>query len=243
MNKNGHIIYIGNYKKEYFLNFNKEIKSFTNIQKVNLFFWDYDKIIKLIEENFNQKEMDAFKLLKPNAYKADLARLFILYIHGGWYSDFGITFLKKIEEGSLETIFFYDEHTKNLHKECLGSIQNSLMYSKNPKNKLIKDIIDYLVNRVLNKEYGDCYLDVTGPCAFYKSLKNIKLSEKDKIYKMFDLDYGFTYYDNSPTPVYRINNENVAAFKHFSKHQALKKTKDSKSDYSELWKSKDVYYQ
>lgn len=239
----GHIIYIGDNKNKYFSNFKKEIKSFIDIQGVKLVFWDENKILKLIKENFTEKELNAFNILKPNAYKADLARFFILYIYGGWYSDFGLTFLKQIKEYDAETIFFYDLPAQNSHKyPCTKSIQNSLIYSKEPKNKVIKSIIDYLVDRVNNKEYGNCHLDVAGPCAIYKSFKNIKLSDKNKIYEMSNMEDGIEFYGKFLSSVYKINGENFVVFKNNKKNYNLKTIGNLNSNYLNLWNKKNIYY-
>ena len=49
--------------------------------------FDDDESLKFIKENFKKEVADAYENVIPGAYKADLWRYCVLYIHGGVYLD------------------------------------------------------------------------------------------------------------------------------------------------------------
>jgi mannosyltransferase OCH1-like enzyme len=60
------------------------------------FLYDDKMCRKFIKEHFHEEVVFAFDKLKPGAYKADLWRYCVLYIHGGIYLD--INFREKIRK-------------------------------------------------------------------------------------------------------------------------------------------------
>jgi hypothetical protein len=105
--------------------------------------------------------LTAFNDLKPNAFKADLARMCILYLYGGYYFDLGIT---------LHTPLTFDEDIilvkgicDYVHYKGRPIIENNFLFVKKPHNTIIKKIIDKIVQNVNNLDYGIHPLDITSP--------------------------------------------------------------------------------
>jgi hypothetical protein len=120
--------------------------------------WDHNRIRTLIRHNFEKDVLDAYDQLVPFAYKADLARLCVLYIFGGIYADLSLLFL-----GSLSSWFTSDIDTALFRLDWNpGSVHNALIYSK-PRSDVINGLISQLVANVKLRYYGKSELDPTGP--------------------------------------------------------------------------------
>lgn len=148
----GHMIYLGNIKDAYLSPYAEEIASFINVQNVNLTIWDDQMIQNLIKDNFDERVLDAYKSVKPYAYKADLARLCILYVLGGWHSDIGIRFLEKIIPD--KNIIVFKDMAMGATFDYSNIIQNSIIYSV-PKQPAILECIVRLSDIYVNKIYGN----------------------------------------------------------------------------------------
>ena len=59
-------------------------------------FYDDDRIRKFLKDNFEPKFLDKFDSFKKGAHKADLWRLCILYLYGGFYFDIDILLYKDL---------------------------------------------------------------------------------------------------------------------------------------------------
>lgn len=60
--------------------------------------FDDDESLKFIKENFKKEVADAYENVIPGAYKADLWRYCVLYIHGGVYLDIKNKVMKPLRE-------------------------------------------------------------------------------------------------------------------------------------------------
>ena len=121
-----------------------------------------DKACKnFIKQHFGPNIVKAYNMLIPGAYKADLWRLCVLYIHGGIYGDLTQTFLKKydVNEDNADIIFVKDR--KN------AGIYNAFMAAKK-RNGFIKYCIEQIVWQILIRNKGRGTLDITGPQALQR---------------------------------------------------------------------------
>lgn len=57
--------------------------------------WGLSEAAALIEEHFAPDVLRAFECLQPYAYKGDLFKYCVLYVHGGWYADIGTRVLQR----------------------------------------------------------------------------------------------------------------------------------------------------
>jgi mannosyltransferase OCH1-like enzyme len=113
---------------------------------------------EFIKKHFNKDTVNAFDTLIPGAYKADLWRLCILYIMGGYYMDIKLQTLRKFRliELSEGEHFVLDRPRDSLH------IYNAFMICKAGNPFLLK-CIQNLVQNVKSRYYGSSYLSPTGP--------------------------------------------------------------------------------
>ena len=176
-----------------------------------------NKIISLMQNNGDTHVLDAMNALNPYAYKTDLAKYYLLYNYGGWYSDVnnyftGYTSNAEIEDDS-PFFGFYDipEHAGS---EFAFTI--SIFYSIS-KNIIFKKAIDQIIINTQNKKYGINALDITGPIMFGEIVKkhlkksyrlgNFKFNEDqsnrffeydDKVFANYKPYYDFPGHSNIP---------------------------------------------
>tara|TARA_Y100001970_G_scaffold271223_1_gene366118 strand:+ start:569 stop:1183 length:615 start_codon:yes stop_codon:yes gene_type:complete len=105
--------------------------------------------------------MKAYDMLIPSAYKADLWRLCVLYIHGGIYGDLTQTFLREydVNKDNVDIILVKDRRD--------AGIYNAFMAAKK-RNGFIKYCIEQIVTQILLRNRGKCPLDITGPRALQR---------------------------------------------------------------------------
>ena len=128
------------------------------------YLYDDKMCAEFIKNNFHDDVYKAFNKLKPGAYKADLWRYCVLYIHGGVYMD--IKF-QTVEGFKLISIIEKEHFVKDL-KESGNGIYNAFMISY-PKNPTLLEAIGNIVINTQNNYYGEGPLSPTGPIL----LKNI----------------------------------------------------------------------
>ena len=233
----GHMIYLGNAKDAYLAPYAEEIASFINVQNVNLTIWDEQMIQELISDNFDNIVLDAYNSVKPYAYKADLARLCILYVLGGWYSDIGIRFLEKIvpdkdiivfKDMALESIFNYN-----------NIIQNAVIYSV-PQHPAVLECIVRLSDIYANKIYGDDPAYIGGTVQMGKVFRYpdafIGIGKAGENFtNMKDLMSGKTILE------YDYDGVHVADFKDFNKKALIPVTEPDKMLWGLAWDKRLVY--
>lgn len=118
--------------------------------------------------------LNAYDTLIPGAYRADLFRAIVVYIHGGMYFDVGITPYPMVKlfpdfvEESDSLVFPIDVWPNGL---CAGIFAGSQHHPY--LLKIIEQILSNVTNRLYFKEIGikGAY-KVTGPVAFYDALKS-----------------------------------------------------------------------
>ena len=136
--------------------------------------WEYyffdDKACRdFIKDNFPKKVLDAYDTLIPGAYKADLWRYCVLYIHGGVYNDLKhelLTSLNDIIPNDVEFLSIKDLDNDREYPIC---IYQAFLCSK-PKHPFLKKVIDLVVENIETGYYGYDTFSPTGPAAFGKAI-------------------------------------------------------------------------
>jgi len=202
-------------------------KSVQNIIKLNpefkYFLFDDIDCRNFIKKYFTPDVLYSYDKLIPGAYKADLWRYCVLFIHGGIYLDIkynplnGFKFINLIESEHLVA------DINNVY------IYNALMVCK-PKNSLLYNAIRKIVDNVKNNYYGENFLAPTGPallCNFISttdSIVDLKHQELEG-----DINYKIIYYMNIPI------------LKSYDNHAFEARKYSRKKHYSKLWNQKKIY--
>ena len=183
--------------------------------------YDDDDCVDFIKHHFSEDVVNAFHKLIPGAYKADLWRLCVLYINGGFYMDIklqGVNKFKLIELSESEH-FVLDRPSNSLH------IYNAFMVSK-AGNPFLKSCIDAIVLNVNSNYYGNSPLSPTGP----ELLGNVKTLFKYNV--PIDLVYPLKYNE------YIMYNRRLILRNYDGYREEQSK---SQIHYQTLWFEKKIY--
>jgi len=117
----------------------------------------------LIDEHFGRKVLRAFECLRPYAYKADLFKYCLLYVHGGWYVDVGMRMLQEpmrapFAESSTPPRLVVFRGTGLWDAPWGCSI--ALIYAA-PGHEVFPTAIDEVVDNCRHQRYGANPLSVT----------------------------------------------------------------------------------
>ncbi len=124
--------------------------------------FDDDDCRQFIYEHFDPEVLDAFDRLIPGAYKADLWRYCVLYIHGGIYLDIKYECVDKFKLVSLLDKPHYVLDRMEHSEPGKKLVYNGFMVSP-AKNPILKTCIHKIVKNVHNQEFGYNPLYPTGP--------------------------------------------------------------------------------
>lgn len=193
-------------------------------------FWNYEKIKSFILKNKDNHVLKAIDDINANAFKADIARYYILYKIGGWYTDLNNFFTCEPPETEHELVFFRDiqEHTSTS-----WAVQNSLFYS-DVKHVILLDALNASIRNVENKYYGGHPLCPTGPNLFGSVIAKNNLPENNTYLignnlKKQNNDDGF-YFGNQLFARWKPN--------------GLKEANSGipgENNYANLWHSRSLY--
>lgn len=134
--------------------------------------WLEEDIVKLLKDRYDPKVLEAYHMLKPLAFKADLARYCIVHSFGGWYFDLFVTV------ADLEVLRHFSRDTEAiLFREMfvppgasLLSVLNTLFWFKKPNHEVLGNLINSVADNVLSKNYGNHPFSLTGSIAFGKEV-------------------------------------------------------------------------
>lgn len=194
------------------------------------YFYDDSQCRRFIADNYDNNVLDAYDRLVPGAYKADLWRYCILYKLGGIYMDIKMRPANNFKLIDLTTHEHYVKDRDSpifFEKGHLG-IYNAFMVNY-PRNPLLLDCINTIVNNVNSRHYGYNSLSPTGPGL----LGQLYMKNKEK-YNLSHLDM----YNNTDgvTVVYK----NRVALEHYPEYRFEQKRFQTKH-YHELYRDKQIY--
>jgi mannosyltransferase OCH1-like enzyme len=142
-----------------------------------------------IKNNFEEMVLNAYDMLIPGAYKADLWRYCVLYKEGGIYLD-----IKYLPVNGFKLINLVEKEHFCLDADENG-IYNAIMVCK-PGNEILRQAIYQIVEHVRTKYYGGGSLEPTGPglLARYFSKEQKKVMDLNHEFHV-SFDYRFILFD------------------------------------------------
>jgi hypothetical protein len=192
----------------------------------NFYIYNENDCRIFIRDNYDQDVLNAFDRLNPIAYKADLFRYCVLYALGGIYIDikimpvngFKFIHLMDRERFTLERDGFYWD------KDVFG-INNGFIIVK-PRNEILLDCINEIVDSVKNSYYGFNCLYPTGP-----GLLGLKYFKHKKSFDEIDLFF---------TSIYKIQLGKNLILESYPEYLEEKKVGNEKN-YGTLYDEKKIY--
>jgi mannosyltransferase OCH1-like enzyme len=202
-------------------------KFFTNFEHI---VWGEDQIRKLMIKRRDTTVLGAFDCLRPYAFKADLARYYLVYCFGGWYSDINNSFKEpsaKLED-KYNLIVFKDNGP---HTSDPLSVQQSLFFSIAGSYFFYK-VIDRCVENVRHRFYGNNALEITGPNLFGQIFYSLNENKRDNCLmgEFFHSPTAGFYFGKKLFATYK---ENGLKFSDSGIH--------SGNSYRELWHQEKIY--
>jgi hypothetical protein len=123
------------------------------------YLYDDEMCKEFIRTHFDSDTLYAFQKLKPGAYKADLWRYCVLYIHGGIYLDIKFECVNKFPLIKLTDKEYW---VRDTNIQNIIGIYQALMVCY-PRTQILRKIIDKVIYNVKNNQYTTTCLCVTGP--------------------------------------------------------------------------------
>lgn len=207
-----------------------------NNSEIKFLLFDENECKIFIRNNFSTEVYNAYNILSPSSYKADLWRYCVLFINGGIYLDIKYNTVNnfQLKNLCLQEHYTFDHMGKNnsFWEENEFGIYTSLIVSK-PKNNILKICIDKIVENVEVYYYGKNALYPTGPGILGKVFKNEKYSENMEFIKEADI----FHHEESNAIVYK----NTVILDVYNSYREEQKEYQSNLHYSELWKQRNIY--
>jgi len=173
---------------------------------------------EFIQNNYPEEIVVAYDSLIPGAYKADLWRLCVLYIHGGIYMDIKLQFQNDF---TLHKFIDKEYFVRDGHK----SIYNAFIVVQKRNPILFKSILK-IIHNVANKNLGENPWEPTGP----------KLIGS---YYEWDTKLELVHYGPVTNETVR-NLEDIIVLNHYDGYRTEQELLNKKY-YQNLWWEKNIY--
>lgn len=200
--------------------------------ELSIDYFDNTRCIWFLSRYFPGSILDTYLKIKPGAYKADLFRFCILFIHGGIYSDFSQKFhipIKDIVDYENDSLVLVEDIVLPPH--TLPGIQINFMASR-PRNPLFLSAIQRIVENVSRNFYGNTSLDPTGPYMFSKIYHTSNVPAR--------MDLVQIHRETGSYVVFKNNTELIVYDNKSSRHdENIKKTYEN--SYDALWRQRNIY--
>ena len=217
-------------------------------------FFDAKARRNFIKDNFPKKVLEAYDALIPGAYKADLWRYCVLYIHGGVYADIKLVLCNQLDK-LIDTNTQFTSVKERWPEK--GGVHNSFLCSM-PKHKFLKSAIDLIVYNVNSGYFGEKAISPTGPFALGMAInlvlgRDVRKDFKVGFQRVADFEFTLWFFSRkhlfSKSPkihtVFLDRKHKYKCFhtkyKFYSQEKKLVLKGDNKKDYGYCWENLEIY--
>jgi glycosyl transferase family 25 len=149
----------------------------------NFVLFDDDDCRNFINEYFNDIILNCYDKILPGKYKADIWKLCVLYIKGGFFIDLKFEIVNDFKLSCV------------INNKEIFIKSNSFLYSKK-NNYLLLEILNVIMNKIKNNEYSDTPENLTEyENIIKKNLSNGIRSNYDRTKIFHNNQLIFQYYD------------------------------------------------
>jgi hypothetical protein len=191
--------------------------------------------------------LDAFNKLIPGAFKADLIRYCLVWLHGGWYADMATDIVRDPRPLGIKHNLVV---VADPDPTARGALWNGF-FGASPRHPGIRAAIDGVINNVAMCYYGERDLAPTGPILFGEVLRGMQKHVLLAHYAPLPIKCSFPCFSFhlGPPPPPRLSEimhigDPVLAHNKFAGYREIYKEmgydKDTAS-YGHLWKAGRVY--
>lgn len=146
--------------------------------------YGHDALVAFLEDKFGKEVTETYHRLVPKAYKADLARYCLLYVHGGVYADLACHFWRPIVRQAPTKLHIF----RDGFSAAPWIVSNAIIAA--PRNlPLFEELIKNIIRHCHENYYGFNPLCPTGPNLFgrciatHSRLDELEAGEAIKINK------------------------------------------------------------
>jgi len=190
------------------------------------FLYDENECREFIKDNFDENVLNAYNSLIPCSYKSDLWRFCVLYINGGIYLDIKYKCVNRFKFIALtENEYFVRDRPDN----C---VYTALIVTM-PKNQIMLNCINKIVENVKNKYYGINALFPTGP-----GVLGLFFSKEER--NTLELYFQETIVEGKINDSYIVYRGKII-LNYYSKYREEQKLFQKNKRYDDLWSEKTIY--
>lgn len=211
--------------------------SFANKTNLQLSFFNNDDCLKFIQKNFPTKIVKAYQKLKSKAYQSDLWRLCVLYHCGGLYTDASLKCYSDLEFLNNYDIVLCQDLRKN-------DIFNAFLFFQKSKHKLLSFWITKIADLILQEEYGQNILDVTGPTRLGKLFFEYYQKEFKRGENQMDSDKVLILHNKKKDSLISIFHKDemlLQRHRSYNNLRAFLVKHNLTNFYASLWYDRDIY--
>lgn len=201
-------------------------------------YFDDERALAYISENFSEEIVNAYEKVKPGAYKADLFRYCFLYKNGGVYIDTGMKNIK-----SLSNLIRPEDNFISPEDNNTGGLYNAFICCS-PSNPIIEAALEESVKNIERENYGEQPLDVTGPTVFgraFQRVTGIKVIPNTR-YKngVRVIKYIRTGFCNTSGEIWDRNT--LFFITRYPTYHIDASWYNTHRHYSDMWRQKDIFH-
>jgi len=190
------------------------------------FLYDENECREFIKDNFDENVLNAYNSLIPCSYKSDLWRFCVLYINGGIYLDIKYKCVNRFKFIALtENEYFVRDRPDN----C---VYTALIVTM-PKNQIMLNCINKIVENVKNKYYGINALFPTGP-----GVLGLFFSKEER--NTLELYFQETIVEGKINDSYIVYQDRMI-LNYYSKYREEQNIFQKNKRYDDLWSEKNIY--
>jgi len=166
---------------------------------------------------------DAYAMLRPGAFRADLWRYMALWWWGGVYLDDKVKPVRPLSDW-----VDFDQDQLALTRGFYNCSYWNGMMAASPRNALLLEVIERVIGNVQHRFYGWNPLEITGPWLLFNVVNDSKA----------DLSHMRAVAIFANTSIDRVDTEDLTLAEH---EESIHSDTKEHSDYDALWWAKAVY--
>jgi hypothetical protein len=203
-------------------NYNKLIES---NPRITFHLYDEEDCRKFISENYSEDVLKAYNSLIPCSYKSDLWRFCVLYVNGGIYMDIKYECINGFKFISLTEKEYF---VRDRPEECVYTALISCL----PKNQIMLNCINKIVENVNNKYYGKNWLYPTGPGLLGNFFTKLEIDKLELYFTDIIIDNKTEYF---------IVFNNTIILKYYKEYREEQAKFQKNKYYADLWRENNIY--
>ena len=197
---------------------------------------------KYLAKNFHPIFLRAFDCISGFAGKADFFRIAVVYLEGGWYSDWKQVCL---QDGLLESLgsnanlyIVWDRgNVVSIRDRCL----QTAFFGASPFHPVLATMLKMMLNNVGNEVYGESSLHTTGPCLLNQAYFQFLNEQNPNKTSVREGIFSESESESDLFNIYSSDNPSLALIQHKCRDCGTNQKWEMGNDYNVLWNDRTFY--